>query len=96
MTASSAIDLDAAAVLLAELRARGVYLEPRGPDRLRIGPPDLLDDDAIERARAAKPALLHILGTSASWSCVRCGRFRFSLPTVCWWCRRAEGRPARA
>jgi len=89
-------DLDEAARLVAEWRARGLYLERRGPDRLRIGPPDLLDDRVLDRAREAKPALLQILRERRSWPCARCGRFHFPLPTVCYWCKDTERSPAHA
>jgi len=78
----------AAVVLFAELQARGLYLEPRGPDLLRIGPPDLLDEDTVEKVRTAKTAILSVLrerGTR-TWACVRCGKFAFDVPTVCFWC----------
>ena len=91
MRSATTTDLDVAARLIAEWRARGVYVEYRGPDRLRIGPPDLLDEEMIERARVAKPALLRILTTSEeTWACLSCGRFRFWLPTICYWCRRGD------
>ena len=81
-------DLDVAAGLMAEWRARGVYVVSRGPDRIRIGPPELLDDEIIESARAAKPALLRILtAPEETWPCASCGKFRFALPTICFWCR---------
>ena len=86
-------DLDRAALLIAEWRARGLYLESRGPDRIRIGPPELLDEKMIESARAAKPALLRILTASGeTWPCSWCGRFRCGLPTICYWCRYAARR----
>ena len=85
----TAPDMDQAAHHVAELRARGLYLIAQGPDRLRIGPPDLLDDRLLEWARRAKPALLRVLTTRRTWPCARCGRFRFRLPTVCYWCRQA-------
>ena len=97
MRSAATTDLDQAARLLAELRARGVYVEPRGNDQIRIGPPELLDEEMIESARAAKPALLQILTTTTkSWSCEWCGRFRFSLPTICYWCRSAARRRTHA
>lgn len=77
-----------AARLVAEFRARGLYLEPRGHDRLRVGPPELLDPGTVERAREAKTALLRILTSDRIWTCVRCDRFRFRQPTICYWCRR--------
>ena len=81
-------DLDVAARLMAEWRARGLYIVSRGQDRIRIGPPELLDDETIESARAVKPALLRILAApEESWPCARCGKFRFGLPTICFWCR---------
>ncbi len=78
----------AAVVLFAELQSRGLFLELRGPDLLRIGPPDLLDEDTVERVRTAKTAILSVLrerGTR-TWACVRCGKFAFDVPTVCFWC----------
>lgn len=90
MRSAAVIDMDRAALLIAEWRARGLYVESRGPGRVRIGPPELLDEEMIESARAAKPELLRILTTpEETWSCVWCGRFRFGLPTICWWCRSA-------
>ena len=95
-----ATELDRAAHLLADLRARGLYLEPRGPDRLRIGPPDRLDEDTLAHVRALKPALLAILMDRGrrTWPCIRCENpaFVFPLPTICYWCRRTEGRPGHA
>lgn len=90
MTSRDTANMDEAARLMAEIRARGLYLEPRGPDRLRIGPPDLLDEKTLERARAAKSALLAILTSGQTWPCVRCERFRFALPTICYWCARTR------
>ena len=90
-------DLDRAARLIAEWHASGLYVEPRGPDLIRIGPPELLNEEMIESARAAKPALLRILTASEeSWPCEWCSRFRFRLPTICYWCRSAAGIRARA
>ena len=81
-------DLDVAAGLMAKWRARGLYIVSRGPDRIRIGPPELLDDEMIESARAAKPELLRILSApEETWSCESCGKFRFPLPTICIQCR---------
>ena len=97
MTSAAVTDLDRAARLIAEFRARGLYVEPRGPDLIRIGPPELLDEEMIESARAAKPALLRILtAPEESWPCEWCGRFRFRLPTICYWCRSAARRRAHA
>ena len=91
MRSATTTDLDVAARLIAEWRARGVYVLSRGRDRLRIGPPDLLDEEMIERARVAKPALLRILTASEeTWGCQSCDRFRFWLPTICYWCRRGD------
>ena len=87
-----------AAVLFAELQARGLYLDPRGPDLLRIGPPDLLNEDRLERVRAAKTEILSLLrerGTQ-TWPCVVCDRHSFDVPTVCYWCRHAAGRKHHA
>lgn len=94
--AAVVLDVEGTARALAELRARGLYVTPTGPDRIRIGPPDLLDDEILRWARGVKPELLRILTTRRAWSCVRCDRFRFRLPTVCYWCRRAEGSPGHA
>ena len=81
-------DLDVAAGLMAKWRARGLYIVSRGPDRIRIGPPELLDDEMIESARAAKPELLRILtAPKETWACKSCDQFRFALPTICFWCR---------
>ena len=94
---STTTDVDRAARLIAEWRARGLYVESRGPDRIRIGPPELLDEKTIESARAAKPALLRILTAPAeTWPCEFCGRFRFGLPTICFWCLSAAGVPHEA
>ena len=89
---------EAAVVLFAELQARGLYLESQGPDLLRIGPPDLLDEDTVEQVRAAKTAILSVLRDrgSRTWACVRCGKFAFDVPTVCAWCRHAAGREHHA
>ena len=97
MSSAATTDLDQAARLIAEWRALGVYVQSRGPDRIRIGPPELLDDEMIESARAAKPALLLILtAPDETWSCSWCGRFRFGLPTICYWCRYAARRRVQA
>ena len=97
MRSAATTDLDEAALLIAEWRARGLYIESRGPDRIRIGPPELLDEDMIKSARAAKPALLRILTTpEETWACAWCGRFRFGLPTLCYWCRSGARRRVRA
>lgn len=94
MSSAAHTDMDQAARLIAEWRARGLYVESRGPDRIRIGPPELLDDEMIASARAAKPALLRILTApdKTTWSCSWCGRFGFGLPTICYWCRYAARR----
>lgn len=89
-------DLREAVALLAELQRRGLYVEPRGPDVLRIGPPELLDEDILKEARRVKAALLEVLTTPHTWPCTRCGNFVFRLPTLCYWCRKAEERPAHA
>ena len=85
----------AAAQLFAELSARGIRVVLDG-DRLRIGPPERLDPETLERARAVREALRSIVSTKRTWPCVRCGRHSYPLPAVCYWCRRGEGRPAQA
>ncbi len=52
-----------AAEILAELRERGVRVEPLPDGRLYLEPEDLLDADLIERVRGAKPELLRILAS---------------------------------
>jgi len=75
--------------LIAELTARGLYLEPKGQGTLRIGPPELLDEATVALVRTMKSELLAVLLNEGirSWPCSRCGRFAFRLPTICFWCR---------
>ena len=88
MSLTAITDLDVAARLMAEWRARGVYIVSCGPDRIRIGPEELLDDEMIESARAAKPELLRILtAPEETWACSSFGKFPFPLPTICFRCR---------
>lgn len=90
--------LEPAAQLLAELTARGLFLEPRGPDTLRIGPPELLDQATVDQVRALKPELLSILqgAGTRTWPCSLCGKYAFRLPEICYWCRRAGAGEHRA
>lgn len=84
-----------AAALLAELGARGLYLRPLPDGRIGARPPELLDAETVERIRAMRAPILEAL-SRPTWPCVRCQGFAFDRPTVCYWCRRAEGRPAHA
>jgi hypothetical protein len=56
----------------------------------------MLDPETLAALRAHKAALLALLAEPGPWSCVRCERFAFALPTVCYWCRRTEATPAHA
>ena len=75
--------------LLATLHARGVRVRVVG-DRLRLAPPEALDEALIAEARRLKPDLLRLLapGVSAPAECGWCGAalaaFLLDLP----------GRPA--
>ena len=89
-------NLQEAVALLAELQLRGLYIEPSGPNLLRVGPPDLLDEFTLTQVRAAKTALMEIFSNPRTWPCVRCERFAFRTPTVCYWCRRAGARATHA
>lgn len=89
-------NLREASALLAELQLRGLYIEPSGPNLIRVGPPDLLDDNTLNQVRAVKTALIEIFSNPRIWPCVRCEKFAFRTPTVCYWCRLVEGRPAHA
>ena len=90
------MNMDSAVELFAELTARGLFLEARGSDTLRVGPPELVDETTVEQVRAMKPALLSILqgaGTQ-TWTCTRCGKFSFHIPTICYWCREVRAGTA--
>lgn len=50
-----------AAQILAELRERGIRVEPLPDGKIYLEPEERLDADLIERVRAAKPALLALL-----------------------------------
>jgi len=81
--------------LLRLLRERGVELRPDPPDRILVKGP--VDDDLVDRIRAAKPLLLQYLTERPTWPCTRCGQFSFGDPEqVCYWCRRTEGSPRHA
>ena len=83
---------DDAVALVAELRACGLTIEPDPPGHVIVRPSNLLNEELVARVRALKPALLELLaGPPRSWPCTRCGNFAFRLPTICYWCRRAEG-----
>lgn len=96
--ADPAEDLVPAAQLLAELRSRGLQLAPRGADRIWVAPIEMLDEGTLQRVRAMKSALLSILLSVGhkTWCCTRCGRYAFHLPTICFWCRKAEEREHHA
>jgi len=85
-------ELKAAAALLAEIRARGFELRLRPDGRCIVHPREGLEDEVVDRLRSMREPLTIILEGAAHepLPCVRCGKFAFLLPTVCYWCRRTE------
>ena len=88
-------DLTEAAAFLADLGARGFRLKPLPDGHIVVYPGSRLDEETIARIRQMKAPLLEALCHS-TWPCIRCHRFRFPRPCVCYWCRRAEGFSAHA
>ena len=87
--------LTEAAVFLAEMGARGLRLRPLPDGRIYVQPASAVDAETADRIRAMRAPLLKALARH-TWPCVRCTRFRFARPTVCYWCRRAEATPGHA
>ena len=85
-----------AAAYVAELNALGIRLRPLPDGRIYVQPAGLVDAAMADRIRAMRGPLREILSAPAGWACVRCGRFTFVAPTVCFWCRRAEQVPRHA
>ncbi len=54
--------MNIAAEILAELRERGIRIEPRPEGRLRLTPAKAADPDLLEKVRAHKAELLRLLG----------------------------------
>ena len=74
-----------ALALLRELRERGISVRADPPDLLVRGE---LDEDLRRRLKEAKPELVRQLSSAGdTFPCDRCGRFSFSTPTTCYWCR---------
>lgn len=84
------------AELVAEVRARGIWLRLDGPEVLTVGPPARLDPVTLTALRAHKAELLALFAEPGPWPCVRCERFAFRLPTICYWCESAARRTIRA
>ena len=85
-----------AAAYVAELRARGIRLRPLPDGRIYVQPADRVDQEMAARIRAMREPLREVLSAPAGWACVRCARFRFAEPTVCYWCRGAGVQPRDA
>ena len=93
---TSSMPVSEAAWLIAELGARGLRLRPLPNGRIYVQPANLLDSRTADRIKAMREPIRNILSSSCGWSCSRCARFRFPLPAVCYWCRRAEEKPVHA
>lgn len=89
-------DLQQVAEVVATLRMRGLWIERSGSDQIKVGPPERVDPETVDLLLRLKPLLLDLLAQPRSWPCVRCGRHRFHLPRVCYWCARLGESPADA
>ncbi len=96
MRAATTDPTSEATAFLAELGDRGLRLRPLPDGRIGIRPAADVDAETAARIRAMRGALRDLLLHPRTWACIRCERFRFARPTVCYWCQRAEERPARA
>ena len=79
--------------LLRELRALGVEVRADPPDLLVRGP---VDERLRRRLKAKKAELLRHLDDPVTYPCDSCGRFTFSEPTTCYWCRDAAQMDVQA
>lgn len=79
---------------LAEMVERGLRLRSLPDGRIYVEPVRLLDAETAVRIRAMRIPLLEAL--ARTWPCVRCERFHFARPTVCYWCREAAEREVEA
>ena len=71
--------------ILREARRRGVELQIEGRDQIRYrAPAGALEDGLLDEIRRNKPDLLQALRCHP---CSTCGKFAFSEPRVCYWCR---------
>ena len=89
MTPAQMDSLARAEAFLAELGERGLRLRPLPEGRIYVEPASAVDAETAERIRAMRSPLLEALARP-TWPCVRCSRFAFTAPTVCYWCRHAE------
>lgn len=90
------VGLSEMAAFLADLGARGFRLEPLPGGRILVRPASQLDEETADRIRVMRAPLREALTGRHTGPCDQCGRFLFTHPTVCFWCRRMEARPGHA
>lgn len=86
MTSTTPESFGEATALVAALAAQGFQLDPLPDGRIRVQPGSRLDPETADRIRCLRPSMLAVLACR-SWPCIKCQRFSFVRPTVCYWCR---------
>ena len=76
-----------AGALLAELRARGMWIVPAGPDAVEVGPVEMVDEALASQVFAARKSILEVLQHPQPWGCSKCGEGKESFPFMCARCR---------
>jgi len=83
--------------ILRRLREAGARVSLDGDEIVVRAPRDTVTPDLVDDLREAKPEVVRFLRERPTWPCELCGRFHFAGPSViCYWCRHAQARPARA
>ena len=77
-----------AADVIRRARRQGIVLFVDGSDLVCDDYRGTLTDELRDQLRAHKPKILELLRAARTYTCSSCGRFRFDLPTLCYWCRR--------
>ena len=83
--------------LLRGLREVGARIGLEQDELVVRGPTGAVPEELIDRLREHKQGLIQLLKDRATWPCETCKRFAFHEPAVvCFWCRAAAKRGARA
>ena len=75
-----------ATVFVAHLSVQGFRLESLPDGRIRVQPASRLKRETADRIRSLRTSIVAVL-SRPTWPCVRCRRFSYERPTVCYWCR---------
>ena len=77
---------DEATAFVADLSAQGFRLESLPDGKIKVQPASRLKRETADRIRSLRTSIVAVL-SRPTWPCVRCRRFSYERPTVCYWCR---------